>query len=54
MKTYGGVDVLIYVSLISALFGDECSASRPGRFISGTHWIRGWVGSRARLDDLET
>jgi hypothetical protein len=36
----------------SALDGGEWSASRPGRFTSrerapGTHWIGGWVGSRA-------
>jgi hypothetical protein len=42
-------------SLTSALDGGEWSASRLGRFISrerapGTHWIGGWVGSRAVLD----
>jgi hypothetical protein len=42
MKAYGGVDVYIYVFLTETLFGDEWSASRPGRFIpgeifSGTH-----------------
>jgi hypothetical protein len=42
-------------SLISALDGGEWSASRPGRFTPkerhiGTHWIGGWVGSRAVLD----
>jgi hypothetical protein len=34
----------------SALDGGEWSASRPGRY---THWIRGWVGPRAGLDDVE-
>jgi hypothetical protein len=34
------------------------STSRPGRFmprerVTGTHWIGGWVGLRAGLDDLE-
>jgi hypothetical protein len=29
------------------------SASRPGRVIPGTHWIGGWVGPRARLDEME-
>jgi hypothetical protein len=44
-------------SLISGLDGGEWSASRHGRFTppprgraTGTHWIRGWVGSRAVLD----
>jgi hypothetical protein len=42
-------------SLTSALDGGEWSASRPGRFTHkertpGTHWIGGWVGSRAVLD----
>jgi hypothetical protein len=41
--------------LTSALDGGEWSASRPGRFtprerVLGTHWIGGWVGSRAILD----
>jgi hypothetical protein len=31
----------------------EQSASRPGRFTYGTHWIRGWVGPKAGLDDKE-
>jgi hypothetical protein len=44
--------------LTSALVGGELSASRLGRFISGegapgTHWIGGWVGTRAGLDDVE-
>jgi hypothetical protein len=38
--------------------GREWSASRPGRFnpgerAPGTHWIGGWVGPRASLDDME-
>jgi hypothetical protein len=42
-------------SLTSALGGSEWSASRPGSFTpretpSSTHWIRGWVGTRAGLD----
>jgi hypothetical protein len=46
MKAYG------------ALAGNEWSASRPSRFTTGerapgTHWIGGWVGSRAGLDDME-
>jgi hypothetical protein len=58
MKAYGGVDVYIHIFLTSALAGGEWSASRPGRFtagerIPGTHWIGGWVGPRAGLDDVE-
>jgi hypothetical protein len=50
MKPYRGV------FLTSALFGGDWSASRPGRFIReerapGTHWVGGWVGPRAGLDD---
>jgi hypothetical protein len=42
-------------SLTSGLDGGEWTASRPGRFTSrerapSTHWIGGWVGSRAVLD----
>jgi hypothetical protein len=56
MKTYGGVNVYTHVFLTSALVGGEWSASRPGRFtpgekVPGTHWIGGWVDSRAGLDD---
>jgi hypothetical protein len=36
--------------LTSALVGGEWSASRPDRF---THWIGGWVGPRAGLDDVK-
>jgi hypothetical protein len=41
--------------LTSALDGGEWSASRSGRFTPrerdpGTHWIGGWVGSRAVLE----
>jgi hypothetical protein len=44
--------------LTSALVGGEWSASRPNRFTPGeralgTHWIDGWVGPRAGLDDVE-
>jgi hypothetical protein len=56
MKTYwrnGGIASCIL--LTSVLEGGEWSASRPGRFAPkerapGTHWIGGWVGSRAVLD----
>jgi hypothetical protein len=56
MKEYwGSGDIGPTHSLTSALDGDECSASRPGRFTPkerapGTHWIVGWVGPRAVLD----
>jgi hypothetical protein len=44
--------------LTSGLVGDEWTASHPGRFTPGerapgTHWIGGWVGSRAGLDDVD-
>jgi hypothetical protein len=53
MKAYGEEDIKIQVSLTSALAGDEWSASSPGRFTLGTHWIGGWVDTRAGLDDME-
>jgi hypothetical protein len=58
MKAYGGVDVWVHVFLTSALVRDEWSPSRPGRFTPGErapgyHWIGGWVGPRAGLNDLE-
>jgi hypothetical protein len=58
MKAYGEVDVLIDVFIISALAGGERSATRPGcltpgEIAPGTHWVGGWVGFRAGLDDVE-
>jgi hypothetical protein len=58
MKTYGGVDVQIPIFSTSALVEGEWSASRPSRFIlrrkaTVTHWIRGWVGLRVCMDNLE-
>jgi hypothetical protein len=43
---------------INPLVWDECTASRPGPFTPGerspsTHWIGGWVGPGAGLDDVE-
>jgi hypothetical protein len=51
----------MYIStcfLVSALAGGEWWASRPGRFTSGekdqgAHWMGGWVGPRAGLDNME-
>jgi hypothetical protein len=52
MKAYGGMDVHIHDFLTSALVGSEWSASRLCRFTlgqraPGTHWIGGWVGTKA-------
>jgi hypothetical protein len=58
MKEYGVVDVQIHIFLTSALIGEKWSASRACRFTTeekapGTHWIRGWVGPRYGLDEME-
>jgi hypothetical protein len=58
MKAYGGVDVYNHILLTSALAGGEWWASRtcrftPGERAPGIHWIGGWVGSRAGLNDVE-
>jgi hypothetical protein len=58
MKACGGLDVWIHIFLISALVGGEWSASRPGHFTPGekapgTHYIGGWVGPRAGLDNVD-
>jgi hypothetical protein len=47
-----------WIFLTSALVEGEWSAPRSGRFTPeerapGTHWIGGWVGPRAGLDDTE-
>jgi hypothetical protein len=53
MEEYGGVDAEIHIFLASELFGSECLVLRPGRFTPGTHWIGGWVGPIAGLDNVE-
>jgi hypothetical protein len=58
IKTYGGADAQIHVFLTLALVGSEWSVSRPCNFTQGerapgTHWIRGWVGPRAGVNDTE-
>jgi hypothetical protein len=58
MKAYGGLDVYIHIFFNSALVVGEWSASCPDRFTPEeraicTHWIGGWVGPRAGLDNVE-
>jgi hypothetical protein len=53
MMAYGGEDIEIHIFFALALAGEEWSASRPGRFTPGTHWIGGWVGPRACLDEVK-
>jgi hypothetical protein len=50
MKTYGEVDVEIYIFLTSALVRDNFI---PGERATGIHWIGGSVGPGAGLDDVE-
>jgi hypothetical protein len=54
-KTYGGMEAQFHAVLTSVLGGYEWAASRSSRFTPGprnpcTSWIRGCMGSRARLD----
>jgi hypothetical protein len=58
MKACGEVDVQIHIFLTSELIKSEWSASRPCRFTPresslGIHWIGGWVGPRAGMDDVK-
>jgi hypothetical protein len=55
MEAYWGSGDTAPLIVTSALDGGEWSASRPGSFTPtektlGTHWIGGWVGTRAVLD----
>jgi hypothetical protein len=58
MKTYGGSGYIDPRFLNLGSVGGEWSASRLGLFTfgeraPGTHWIGGWMGSEANLDDVE-
>jgi hypothetical protein len=56
MKIYGGVSMQIHVFLISALVGSNYNvqAALPlGERAPGIHWIGGWMGHRAVLNDME-
>jgi hypothetical protein len=52
------MEIQLHAFLTSALDGGgEWSDSRPGRFTPGeripyTHWIGGWVDTRARLEEM--
>jgi hypothetical protein len=58
MKAYGGVDISIQMSrpwhwleMSGQLHAP--ATLRPRERAPGTHWIGGWVGPRAGLDDTE-
>jgi len=58
MKTYGRVEVYLHISSTSTLDEGELLAISSGRFIPeerapSTHWIGGWMDSRAGLDTTE-
>ena len=53
LKEYGGVEVVFHSFIISAIYEDECVASRSGRFTNDIHWIEGFVGPTTGLDALE-
>jgi hypothetical protein len=53
MKTYEGVNIYIHIFWTSAVAGGEWSALPPGERTPDTHWIGGWVGPTAGLDDVE-
>jgi hypothetical protein len=54
----GRVDAKMQILFTSALVGGEWSASRTSRFTHeerapALHWIRGFVGLRAGLNDMQ-
>jgi hypothetical protein len=58
MKADEEVDVYVHICLTSTLVGGEWLATLPCHFTRGKrtpsiHWIGGWVGPRAGLDDVE-
>jgi hypothetical protein len=58
MKKYGGVDVQIYIFMISALVRGEWWDSRLSRFTpekkkTGSHWIGGCMDLGAGSDNVE-
>jgi hypothetical protein len=53
-----GVHLQAQIFLNSWLVEDKWSVPRPGRYnrgerAPGSHWIGGWVGNRASLDDVK-
>jgi hypothetical protein len=46
MNTYNRMEVQLRAFLSWALYWDECSAPRSGRFAPGTNWIGGCVAAR--------
>jgi hypothetical protein len=57
MNMYEELDIQA-LAFSTVIVGGECSASSPGRFtpeerVTGTHWIGGWLGPRAGLDETE-
>jgi hypothetical protein len=53
MKMYGGSGCIYTHFIDRVIIAVEWSASHPGRYTPGTHWIRGWVVPRVGLDDIE-
>jgi hypothetical protein len=59
MKVYRGVEVQLYTLLLILAVnkGEELAShydcSGSGKIAPRSHLIRGWVGSRAGLDNLE-
>jgi hypothetical protein len=52
MKMYWELEVQLHAFLTLALYWGEWSASHPGQYTPGTHWIGGLVGPRAGLDAM--